>query len=293
MRKARIAFQGEHGAFSEEAAEGWSGGAITLPRRDFQGVAAAVRSGEAEYGILPAENLIHGSVLPVYDLLAGGGLTIIDEVVHDIRLCLMGMPGARREEIRTALSHPVALSQCGRFFEAHPDTAPVAFFDTAGAAREVAARGDPATAAIAPAGAAARYGLEILVDSVGDRTDNQTRFFIVREAPVGDVAAAMDGSAPCRAILMVDAPHRPGSLLRVLSPLAERGIDLTRIESRPGPVAWSYHFFLEATAPDPRRLAGALTEIETAADRLVVLGVMAADRPFTPPAGPPPSSPGT
>lgn len=275
MGEGRIAFQGEHGAFSEEAAGAWYGGAaVTLPRRDFPAVAAAVLSGEAEYGILPAENLIHGSVLPVYDLLAAGGLTIVDEVLHDIRLCLMGVPGARKDGIRTALSHPVALSQCRRFFADHPAIAAVAFFDTAGAAREVAERGDAATAAIAPAGAAARYGLEILADSVGDRADNQTRFFIVREDAGGTWAAGIDDSAPCRAVLMVDAPHRPGSLLRVLSPLAARGIDLTRIESRPGPIAWSYHFFLEATAPQARHLAEALEEVEATADRVVVLGVM-------------------
>jgi prephenate dehydratase len=275
MGSARIAFQGEHGAFSEEAAEAWHGGAVvTIPRRDFSDVVDAVLSGAAEYGILPAENLIHGSVLPVYDLLAAGGLAIVDEVRHDIRLCLMGVPGAQPDDIRTALSHPVALNQCRQFFAAHPAIAPVAFFDTAGAAREVAERKDAHAAAIAPAGAARRYSLDILVDSVGDRADNQTRFFIVQRDDGKPWTAGAAGDDPCRAVLMVDAAHRPGSLLRVLSPLAKRDIDLTRIESRPGPAAWSYYFFIEATAPSREALGRAIAEIEEAADRLVVLGVM-------------------
>lgn len=273
-----VAFQGEHGAFSEEVAgRAFGETAVTLPQRDFADVAHAVLSGRAEHGILPAENVIHGSVLPVYDLLAAGGLAIIDQVVHDIRLRLMGVVGARTEDVRTVLSHPVALNQCKRFFADHPAMAPVAFFDTAGAAREVSDRKDAATAAIAPAGAARRYGLEVLVDSVGDRTDNQTRFFVVQRADDGAPGPGVGPSDPCRAVIMVDAAHQPGSLLHVLAPLAARGINLTRIESRPGPAAWSYYFFIETTAPERGALDAALAEIRSAADRLDVLGVMPLD----------------
>lgn len=275
-----IAFQGEHGAFSEEAAERWYGGPVrAVPCREFEAVAAAVRDGEVEYGLLPAENLIHGSVLPVYDLLTAGGLQIVDEVVHDIRLCLMGRPGTTLEAVTTVLSHPVALNQCGRFLAGHPAIHPVAFFDTAGAAREVADRDDPATAAIAPLGAARRYGLAPLVDSVGDRPDNQTRFFVVRRAGArgtGRPAPPPAPAQPCRAVLMVDAEHEPGALLRVLAPLGERGINLTRIESRPAPVAWSYYFFVEATAPSRTALEEAVAEIRVSADRVEVLGVIPA-----------------
>jgi prephenate dehydratase len=275
--QARVAFQGEHGAFSEEAAVAAFGtAAVTVPERDFAGVAHAVLSGVAEYGVLPAENLIHGSVMPVYDLLAAGGLTIIGEVVHPIRLCLMATPGVTLAEIRTVISHPVALNQCTRFFRRHPGLEARAFFDTAGAAREVAERRDPHTAAAAPAGAARRYGLDILAESIGDRPDNQTRFFIVRPDDGSRPETRVAADEPCRVVIMVDTPHQPGSLLRVLSPLADSGINLTRIESRPGAVAWSYHFFVEAAAPDRHALLQALAGMEQAADRIVLLGVMPA-----------------
>jgi prephenate dehydratase len=271
----RVAFQGEHGAFSEEAARARFGAAaVTCPQRDFGDAAQAVRSAAVDYAVLPAENVIHGSVMPVYDLLAEGGLTIVDEVVHPIRLCLLGVPGARIDDVTSVLSHPVALNQCRRFLAAHPQMDAVAFFDTAGAAREVARRGDVGTAAIAPAGAGVRYGLDMLAPSVGDRPDNQTRFFVITRAGGGSPAETVPASEPCRTVLMVDAAHRPGSLLRVLAPLAERGINLTRIESRPARAAWTYHFFVEATAPARSTLEDALAAIGSAADRVVVLGVM-------------------
>ncbi|CAN5856298.1 prephenate dehydratase [soil metagenome] len=276
----RVAFQGDQGAFSDEVASAVFGDtAMTLPQRDFEGVAAAVLGGTADFGVLPAENLIHGSVLPVYDLLAAGGLAVIGETVHPIRLCLMAVQGAQLSSLDGVLSHPVALNQCRQFFARHPTVETVAFFDTAGAAREVARRGDPRLAAIAPAGAARRYGLDILAESVGDRADNQTRFFIIQRTAsvVSDCIASAD---PCRVIIMVDAAHSPGSLLQVLTPLAASGINLTRIESRPHSVPWNYHFFVEASAPDRKSLDEALAVMRQDANRIVLLGVMPADHPL-------------
>ncbi|HEX7117462.1 MAG TPA: prephenate dehydratase domain-containing protein [Longimicrobiales bacterium] len=178
----RVAFQGEPGAFSEDAALAYFGGAaVTVPCRDFAGVGAAVARGAVAYGVLPVENTLAGSVVGAYDVLLREALTIVGEIVRPIRHCLLGVPGARAEGLRRILSHPVALAQCTRYLAAHPAEA-VAVYDTAGAAKEVAAVGDPSQAAVAGRIAAERYGLEVLAEDLQDRTDNQTRFYVVERA---------------------------------------------------------------------------------------------------------------
>ncbi|MGH7463646.1 MAG: prephenate dehydratase [Longimicrobiales bacterium] len=276
----RVAFQGEPGAFSEEAIEGLFGlgVAVACPHRDFADVAGAVLTGAAEFGVLPAENSIHGSVTPTHDVLAGGGLSVLDEIICPIHLCLMALPGVQQEQLRTVLSHPVALNQCRRFFAQSPGLEAVPFYDTAGAARDVAARADVTAAAVASRAAAARYGLDILAASIEDRPDNQTRFFLVARSGEAQRIGELDGGS-CKAVLMVDAAHQPGSLLGVLAPFAARGINLTRIESRPGPVAWTYHFFVEAVAAGGRaELEDALQEVERAANRVTVFGIFQPQR---------------
>ncbi|HEX6939302.1 MAG TPA: prephenate dehydratase domain-containing protein [Longimicrobiales bacterium] len=178
----RVAFQGEPGAFSEDAALVYFGGAAeTVPCRDFAGVGAAVARGDVAYGVLPVENTLAGSVVGVYDVLLREPLEIVGEVVRPIRHCLLGVPGARVEGVRRILSHPVALAQCTRYLASHPAEA-VAVYDTAGAAKEVAAAGDATQAAVAGRIAAERYGLIVLADGIEDRPDNQTRFYVVERA---------------------------------------------------------------------------------------------------------------
>lgn len=176
----RVAFQGGPGAFSELAARRALGDAIeTVPCRTFLEVAAAVCSGAAERGVLPLSNRIAGMVKEARAALQEGGLEVIGEVELPIEPCLLVLPGVPVTTVRRVISHPVALAQCGRFLAAHPGLAPAPFWDTAGAAREVAERADPALAAIAGRAAAERYGLEVAVAGVGDRADNATRFAIV------------------------------------------------------------------------------------------------------------------
>ncbi len=176
----RVAFQGGPGAFSELAAHQALGDGIeTVPCRTFLEVASAVRSGEVERGVLPLSNRIAGVVAESRAVLAEGGLEVLAEVELPIEPCLLVLPGAPIEAVRRVISHPVALAQCGRFFAAHPALVPAPFWDTAGAAREVADRADPALAAVAGRAAAERYGLEVAVAGVGDRPDNATRFAIV------------------------------------------------------------------------------------------------------------------
>ncbi len=286
-----VAFQGEHGAFSEEALlDHFAGRARPLPCRGFGDVGDAVRRGKADFGLLPVENTLAGSVQASHDVLMEGGVTITGEVILRIRHFLMGVSGTREDEVERVLSHPVALAQCTRYLRERPRIQAMAVHDTAGAAREVSQRGDPAVAAIAPFGAAARYGLAVLAGDLQDRPDNQTRFYVVRsvapplvrsEEGERGLLPEAEGSSGTheseiqafRTVVLLELKDRPGSLLRVLAPFSERGIDLARIESRPAGEPWRYRFLLELRL-DARTPPGraALQEVERESTRLRVLG---------------------
>jgi prephenate dehydratase len=270
--RVRIAFQGELGAFSEEAIRNLDAHAIPVPCREFIDVAQAVESGDVEAGMLPIENTLAGSVVGSYDALtACESLHVTAETVVEIHHCVLAPRGAALASIATVESHPVALAQCTRWLRSHPDLTARAAYDTAGAARDVALRGDPRAAAIAARGAAARYGLEILASDIEDRSDNQTRFLMVSRAP-----RAPGGSVAARTALLIATPNVPGALLRVLEPLAANGINMSKLESRPADEPWHYRFFLELDHPasDPS-LTAALDELRGATESLRVLGTYA------------------
>jgi prephenate dehydratase len=276
----RVAFQGEPGAFSEEAARRLFGPAIeAVPRRDFRGVGRAVASGEVEAGLLPIENTLAGSVVGSYDVLAVEELTVVGEVVTPIHHCVLGVPGASLEGLARVLSHPVALAQCTRFLESLAGVEAVAAYDTAGAAKQVAEQGDPATAAIAGRVAAERYGLEVLAADVEDRDDNQTRFLaVVRSGdPLPPTLARPGTGAIMKTALLVETRNEPGALVRVLTPFATYGLNLSKLESRPAPEPWTYRFFIElqadASAPGSQE---AIAEAGRHATSLRVLGTFPA-----------------
>src|SRR6266508_4280364 len=168
MGSKRIAFQGEPGAYSEEALFLLEPDAESQPHRKFRDVAQAVLERRADLGLLPIENSLVGSIATNCDLIAESGLAIVSEVVSAVHHCLLGVPGAGRDSLRRVLSHPVALAQCERFLRGLAGVEVVAFYDTAGAAAEVARRGDRSLGAIAGALAARRYGLAILAERVED-----------------------------------------------------------------------------------------------------------------------------
>ena len=183
MNVPRVAFQGVHGAFSDEAAAAYFDGQLTsMPCATFAAVAAAVQADAADFGIFPVANSIAGPVLASCDALATGGLSTVGEVVHPIRLHLLGLLDAGLDNVRVVLSHPMALAQCGRFLEQLPHARGESFFDTAGAAEEVRRRRDRTHAALAPHRAADRCHLKILAHDVHDESDNRTRFVIVRRS---------------------------------------------------------------------------------------------------------------
>lgn len=179
-QKPRVAFQGERGAFSEEAAHQLLGPEIELvPRRTFADLYNSLDNGVADYLLAPIENSIAGAVQPSVDLLRSSSLTVLDEVQIKIEQHLIGCPGTTFDAIESVQSHPVALAQCSRFFQTHPRLKPVTADDTAGSVAEVMRRGDPKLAAIAGQRAAEIYGGSIIRKSIQDHSDNYTRFVLL------------------------------------------------------------------------------------------------------------------
>lgn len=272
---ARVAFQGELGAFSDEAAHAWFGdGVETLPCREFRDVVAAVKSGEATHGVLPVENTLVGSVGPALDALIETDLEIVGEVVRPIRHCLLARSGATVAGLKKVLSHPVALGQVQRFLVEHPSLEAVAVHDTAGAARMVADGGDPTVGAVAPEAAARRYGLEVLARDLQDRADNSTRFYVFTSP---DRVGKVPELASPKSLVVFETGDRPGALVEVLQAFARRGLNLSRLESRPGRLPWTYRFVAEVTA-DLRsgEAARGLDDVRARAMTVLVRGPFAA-----------------
>ena len=268
----RVAFQGERGAYSEEAVRACFGAAAEpLPYRENADVGRAVLAGEVDCGVLPIENSLAGSVVPTYDVLASEDLVVIGEIVLPIHHCLLVVSGAELGSIKRVLSHPVALAQCKEFFDAHPEIAQVPWYDTAGAARAVAEAGDPADAALASRVAGEDYGLSILQANLEDRADNQTRFFVLLRR--GAQAPPLPEGGSARTALLIDSADHAGALVGLLHPFANRGINLSKLESRPGETPWSYRFFIEVDAStDDPEMRDALQAASRHAQRMHVLG---------------------
>jgi prephenate dehydratase len=264
----RIAFQGERGAFSEEAAVKLLGEDIQLvPRPTFEALYASIRDGLADYILAPIENSLAGSVHRSYDLLIASGLHIQAEVVIPIVHNLISLPGATFERIAQVSSHPVALAQCERFFASHPSIKRVAADDTAGSVRDVIQAGDPTKAAIASRRAAAVYGGAILQEHLEDHPENYTRFLLL--APSAEVPENAD-----KLSLVLHLAHKPGSLCLALNAFGRRNLNLLKIESRPIPgTPWSYCFYLDlqASLKDPNTLA-AIEELQQFTDSVKILG---------------------
>jgi chorismate mutase/prephenate dehydratase len=269
----RVAYQGVEGSNSHLAAQrryaGRAGGALLSGCETFRAAADAVRAGAADLALLPIENSTAGSINETYDLLAEGGLAITAEVVSRVEHCLLGLPGATVDGLREVLSHPQALRQCEGFLRTIPWAAPREEFDTAGAARKVREAGDATAGAIASETAARLFGLEILRRGVQDVALNFTRFVEVANHPL-----PCPPGAACKTSLLLATAHRPGALGEVLGELGRRGINLTKLESRPAPgAAWRYRFYLDlqghaASAP----IAEALERIRPLVSELRVLG---------------------
>jgi prephenate dehydratase len=272
---ARIAFQGERGAFSEEAALKLLGADVALvPCRTFDATFAAIREGRADYALAPMENSLAGSVHRSFDLLVESGLHIVGEVIIPIVHNLIALPGARFEELASVASHPVALAQCERFFTANPGLKRIAAEDTAGSVREIMRAGDKTLGAIASKRAAENYGAAILREHLEDDRENYTRFFLLAARADVTALAAKDAPTPDKISLVFQLAHIPGALLRALEPFARRNINMMKIESRPvHGRPWQYRFYLDLqAAAGDREIIDALSELEKAVIELKLLG---------------------
>jgi len=268
----RVAFQGERGAFSEEAAVRLLGENIeAVPRPSFEALFRAISEGAADYALAPIENTLAGSVHQSYDLLLDSHLHIVGEIIHPIALHLIGTPHATLDRLDTVESHPVALAQCERFFRGHPQLQRVASLDTAGSVREVVADNDPSRAAIAGRRAAKIYGGNILLEHVEDHSENYTRFLLL--APQPERPEGINERAN-KLSLVIQLAHEPGALHRALGIFARREINLLRIESRPIPGSpWQYRFYLDLQAAlHSAGTAAALDELHQCAAEVRVLG---------------------
>jgi prephenate dehydratase len=266
--RVRVAFQGERGAFSEEAALKLLGEEIELvPRPTFDSLFASIHEGVADRILAPLENTLAGSVHRSYDLLLESSLVITAEVIIPIVHHLIGDPDATLDSIRTLESHPVALAQCERFFTDHPHIQRVVSDDTAGSVRSVIEGNDPSRAAIAGERAAKVYGGKILQRHLEDYRDNYTRFVLLETAPQNELAGD-------KLSLVLELSHRPAALHRALVPFARRGINLLKIESRPIKGSpWQYRFYLDLQAStNDSTVASALREVERATEKLRILG---------------------
>ena len=239
---ARILYQGEPGAYAEEAAVDFFGEDC---RRDhvagWEDIFAALRDGKADYGVLPIENSSTGSINQVYDLLAKYGGYIVGEQTVRVNHCLMAPRGASLDTVREVFSHEQGLMQCGEYLKAHPDWTQTALRNTAAAAKFVAEQGDPGKAAIGSRRCAALYGLDVLAEGINSNRENFTRFVVV--SPVMELHPGRE-----KVSLLVTLSHQSGSLYRLLSVFAHGGLNLMKLESRPMPGRpWEYRFFVDFT----------------------------------------------
>lgn len=276
MTGRRAGFQGALGAFSEEAALALAPDAEPIPHDSFAQVVRAIESGEDDVGVIPLENSLAGTVVEAYDALAEGEVHIVSETAIPIRHRLLGLPGASIDALEEVRSHPVALAQCRGFFAKHPGIRSQAVYDTAGAAEEVARRGDRTVAAIASHRAAQRYRLETLARDLQDRDDNQTRFGLVTAGRWGPSGSPNGPSplfaGPLKTSLIVELENRPGSLHGLLDVFARRELSLTHITSRPAPTPWTYRFIIEFRHESPHEAVTALVDARDESTKLVVLG---------------------
>ncbi len=270
-----VAFQGEPGAFSEEAILAYFGAeqAEPVPLPDFEQVFEALESGQVDRAMIPIENSLFGSVHVNYDLLRAHEVSIIGELELRIRHHLLGLPGSRLEQICRVYSHPQALGQCRTYLRTHLQHAEaIPAYDTAGAARMVAEMGDPAAAAIAGLRAAANYGLAVLASGIESHPQNYTRFLVLArpeveppEGPPGTMKTS---------IVFALRENVPGALFKSLAVFALRDLDLYKIESRPlVGVPGSYLFYLDvAGSGHEKAVQRALDHLAEVAAFVRVLG---------------------
>lgn len=272
-RSITVAYQGAEGAYSHSAVMKHFGPrgieVASVGYESFQQMLEAVKSGAADYGMLPIENTTAGSINEAYDLLARMNLTLVGEEVLEVQHCLVALENVPLPHIRRVFSHPQALAQCSNFLSSLHHCTIESFVDTALAVKKIHSERDISQAAVASQEAAELYGLAVIRRDIANQKDNYTRFVVVaREAVKYDLHIA------CKTSLIFATRDEKGALLKCLNVLAGYGLNLTKLESRPRPnVPWEYLFYLdfEGNIADAE-VQTALQELTSNTSYLKVLG---------------------
>jgi len=273
MRKLRAAFQGEPGAFSQEAVRQLLGDRATVvPLQRFDEVFRALAEKNVDAAVVPIENTLAGSVHENYDHLLEYDVRIVAETNVRIVHNLIVRPGVRFRDIRRVFSHPVALNQCLEFFASHPEIERVPYYDTAGSVKMIVNDGLDDAAAIASSVASSLYGARILRRSIEDDRHNYTRFFLLRRTK--DAGRLHAPAGHWKTSIVFSTRNIPGALFRAISAFALRDLNLTRIESRPlRGKPWEYLFYVDFIGNEQDdRVRNALSHLRELADMLRVLG---------------------
>ena len=238
--KARVVFQGAEGAYSQMAMMQYFGESVNAFHVDtFREAMCSIEEGRADFAVLPIENSTAGIVSEIYDLLVEFENYIVGEQIIRIEHCLLGVPGAKQEQIRTGYSHPQSLMQSARYLNAHENWRQISMQNNAFAARRVIEDGDMSQAAIASEQAAKIYGLDILERGVNQADNNSTRFIIVTNQKIFLKNAS-------KVSLCLEVSHESGSLYRILSHFIYNNLNMCKIESRPIEERnWEYRFFID------------------------------------------------
>ena len=269
----RIAFQGELGAYSHEACRNARPGMDVLPCRTFEDVIEAVRAGDADLAMLPVENSTYGRVADIHHLLPESGLHIIDEAFVRVHISLLAVPGTPLEHVREAMSHTVLLGQCRKFMKQHGIRG-VTGADTAGSAKVVAERGEPALAALAAPLAGEIYGLDRLADEIEDRANNTTRFLIMSRQP--DPSRRSDRMITS---FVFRVRNIPAALYKAMGGFATNGVNMTKLESyMVDGIFTATQFYADIEGhPDDANVQLALEELGYFTSMLNILGTYPAD----------------
>ena len=269
----RIAFQGELGAYSHEACRQARPGMEAVACRTFEDAIEACRSGEADLAMLPVENSTYGRVADIHTLLPGSGLRIIDEAFVRVHINLLAVPGTKLEQIKRAMSHTVLLGQCRDFLKSHAITA-VTGADTAGSAKAVAEKGEPALGALASELAGEIYGLDVLARQIEDQSNNTTRFLVMsREADHSRRAKKMMTTFTFR------VRNIPAALYKAMGGFATNGVNMTKLESyMVGGSFTATEFYADIEGhPEDENVKLALDELKYFTSERDILGVYPAD----------------
>jgi prephenate dehydratase len=235
----KIAFQGEPGAYSEQALFNYFGDVETLPCTSFDAVFDSVVAGACQAGLIPIENSLAGSIHQNYDLFLRHDLHIVGEYFLRVQHCLIALPGVTKADLKKVISHPQALGQCAAYLRGL-GVKPESVYDTAGSVKMLKESGARDTAAIASRRAAEIYGMQILEEGIEDNPENYTRFLAISKT------AAEGPDSDAKTSIVFTLKNQPGSLFKCLSVFALRDIDLTKIESRPlRGQRWQYFFYVD------------------------------------------------